>query len=57
MKTKVYRLSNPFREVRLATSRVACLLNTPTGVLKVERIEAANAIRYARAKGYVTLIK
>jgi len=57
MKTKVYRLSNPFREIRLATSRVACLLNTPTGVLKVERIEAANAIRYARAKGYVSLIK
>jgi hypothetical protein len=57
VKTKVYRLSNPFREVRLATSRVACLLNTPTGVLKVERIEAANAIRYARVKGYVTLIK
>jgi len=57
MKTKVYRLSNPFREIRLATSRVACLLNTPTGVLKVERIEAANAIRYARVKGSVSLIK
>jgi hypothetical protein len=57
VKTKVYRCSNPFREVKVATSKIACFINTPSGAIQVERIEAANAIRYARAKGYVSLIK
>jgi Pyruvate/2-oxoacid:ferredoxin oxidoreductase delta subunit len=57
VKTKVYRCSNPFREVKVATSKIACFINTPNGAIQVERIEAANAIRYARVKGSVSLIK
>jgi hypothetical protein len=57
MKTKVYSLSNSFREVRLATSRTACFINTPSGAIQMDRLDAANSIRYARAKGRVTLIK
>lgn len=57
MQTKVYSLSNSFREVRLATSRTACFVNTPSGAIQMDRLDAANSIRYARAKGRVTLIK
>ena len=58
MKTKVHVLSSPFRKVGLVTSRIACFINTPSGILEVERIEAANAIRYTRAtNGKVSTIK
>jgi hypothetical protein len=57
MKTKVYRCSNSFREVKVATSKIACFINTPSGVMQVDRIDAANAIRYARVKGSVSRVK
>jgi hypothetical protein len=55
--TKTYRCSSPLREVKIATSKIECLLQTPSGILRINRIEAANSLRYARAKGFVSLIK
>jgi hypothetical protein len=54
MKTTAYNLASPLRKIKLVTSRTACFINT----LQVERIEAANAIRYVRAtNGTVSTIK
>ena len=54
MKTTAYALASPLRKIKLVTSRTACFINT----LQVERIEAANAIRYVRAtNGTVSTIK
>jgi hypothetical protein len=58
MKTKVHVLSSPLRKVGLITSRIACFVSTPSGIIEVERKEAANAIRYARAtNGTISTIK
>jgi len=58
MKVTVHTLSSPLRKVGLVTSRIACFMNTPSGIIQVERIEAANAIRYTRAtNGTISTIK
>ena len=45
MKTTAYILASPLRTIKLVTSRTACFIN----MWEVDRIEAANAIRYVRA--------
>lgn len=58
MQTKFYTLANSFRTVKLATSRFGCFVNSGEVIYRVERKEAANAIRYARAtNGKVSTIK
>jgi hypothetical protein len=58
MQTKFYALANSFRTVKLATSRFGCFVNSGEVIYRVERKEAANAIRYARAtNGKVSTIK
>jgi hypothetical protein len=54
---KSYSIANPFKNIKLKTSRAKCFYLDGNKETVFNRDEAANAIRYARLKGSVTLQK
>ncbi len=47
---RFYFITNGTRSVNLVVSSAGCFSNGPAGIVKMNREEVANAIRYARAK-------
>jgi hypothetical protein len=54
---KCYSITNPFKTIKLNVSRAKCFYLDGTNKISFNRQEAANAIRYARFKGSVSLQK